>query len=71
MAQPTFDDRLILPRFQAALLRYPDLPSDATHYRWRIGMIPPAIRFLVEHPDLLAALMEDAQTINEGIPQAA
>lgn len=66
------DERLTLPRFQEALRRYPDQPSDATSWRWRSGIIPPAIRFLIDRPDLLEALSEDAKALEaERAPQAA
>lgn len=59
------DDRLILPKFQEALRRYPEQPSDATSWRWRVGIIPEGhpIRFLVERPDLLEALAADARAL--------
>lgn len=59
------DERLTLPRFQEALRRYPDQPSDATSWRWRVGMVPPAIRFLIDRPDLIEALAADAREIQE------
>lgn len=66
------EERLTLPRFQEALRRYPDQPSDATSWRWRSGIIPPAIRFLIDRPDLLEALSQDAKALEEErTPQAA
>ncbi len=57
------DERLSLPKFQEAMRRYPDQPSDATSWRWRSGIVPPAIRFLIDRPDLLEALTADARAL--------
>lgn len=55
------EERLSLPNFQEALRRYPLQPSDATSWRWRSGIVPPVIRFLIDRPDLLDALATDAR----------
>jgi hypothetical protein len=56
-------DRLSLPRFQEAMRRYKNQPSDATYWRYLVGQVPPAIRFIVERPELAAALAADAQAL--------
>lgn len=57
------DERLNLPRFQDALRRYQYQPSDATYWRWSVGIIPQALRFLIERPELLEALAADAREL--------
>ena len=52
---------LHLPRFQKALRPYAaDLPLE-TYRRYANGMLPKAVRFIVEHPDLIEALAADAR----------
>ena len=59
------EERMVLPRFQEALRRYPRQPSDATFWRWSVGLIPIQLRFLIEHPDLAEALAADARSLAE------
>lgn len=65
------EERLALPNFQEVMRRYSNQPSDATYWRWRNGIVPPQIRFLVERPDLLEALVADAHALAEKPPVAA
>jgi hypothetical protein len=52
---------LVLPRFQKALRPYAaDLPLE-TYRRYANGLLPKAVRFIVEHPELLEALVADAR----------
>lgn len=57
--------RLNLPRFREALRRYQNQPSDATYWRWSVGIVPPQIRFLIERPELAEALAADARALAE------
>lgn len=59
------NERLSLPRFRDALRRYPYAPSDATYWRWSVGIVPSALRFLIERPELLEALAADARALTE------
>ena len=62
MAQPK-NTKVKLPRFKQALKQHQATMAVATYYRWGNGQAPPAIQFLVKYPDVLAALLEDAQAL--------
>lgn len=65
LAVPEQNERLSLPQFREALRRYQYQPSDATYWRWSVGIVPPALRFLIERPDLLEALAADARALTQ------
>lgn len=60
--------KTILPNFRAALRPHVRNMAPATMSRWR-NTPPPAIVWLVQHPDVLAALLEDAKRLAQGDPQ--
>lgn len=60
---PNQDERIDLPRFREALRRYQNQPSDATYWRWSVGIVPPQLRFLIERPELAEALAADARAL--------
>lgn len=60
---------LSLPKFQKALRPYAaDLPLE-TYRRYANGLLPKAVRLIVEHPELAEALAEDARALAaQGVP---
>ena len=63
MNQIVAPERIHLPRFQAAMRLYKNQPSDATYWRYLVGLMPPVIKFIVERPELAAALAADAHDL--------
>lgn len=62
---------LRLPQFAKALRPYAaDLPLE-TYRRYANGLLPKAVRFIIEHPDLLEALTRDAQELCTNAPDPA
>jgi hypothetical protein len=54
---------LFLPLFQKALRPYAaDLPVE-TYRRYANGLLPKAVRLIVENPELAEALAADARTL--------
>jgi hypothetical protein len=52
---------LNLPNFQKALRPYATDFSVGTFWRYGNGLLPAFTRWLVSHPDVLAALLSDAR----------
>lgn len=61
MSDEKDNEALHLPRFQKALRPFAaDLPLE-TYRRYAIGLLPKAVRLIVEHPELAEALAADAR----------
>lgn len=64
--------RLNLPRFRKALEQHARLfksgKSDATYWRYSIGIIPANVRRLMDTPELLEALAADARALRNSDP---
>lgn len=53
--------KLHLPHFSGAMKQYAEQPSSATYWRWRNGIVPDIVQFIVDRPDLAEALAKDAR----------
>lgn len=56
------EEPLSLPVFTEKLRAYARVLPDETYRRYSKGYLPKALRFLIEHPELLAALYKDVKT---------
>ena len=53
--------KLHLPHFSGAMKQYAEQPSSATYWRWRNGILPDIVEFIVNRPELAEALAKDAR----------
>lgn len=59
-----------LPRFQEALKAHSESLATGTYWRYANGLIPAFGQFIINRPDLIQALAEDAEELKRSIVSA-
>lgn len=68
---PEIAEPLHLPHFQEALAAYKKELAAGTYSRYRNGIMPGFVRWLVQHPELVKAFCNDVTEIHQQPPDKA